>query len=69
VDRFFVDGRVRPQCAIEALFHFRNPTDSILFIHDFWDTEQRPHYKLALLFYEMIDTVLGNAQHPFKYLL
>ncbi|GAQ88366.1 hypothetical protein KFL_004220050 [Klebsormidium nitens] len=58
VDRFLVDGRARPQCAIEALFHFRDPQDSILFLHDFWDTVQRGHYKLVLLLYEMIDTVL-----------
>lgn len=55
-----MDGRARPQCAIEALFHLRDPQDSILFLHDFWDTEQRGYYKLVLHLYEMIDTVLGE---------
>ena len=63
VDRFFVDGRARPQCAVEALFHFRDPNNAFLFMHDFWDTQQRGHYRLVLLVYDLVDTVLGELCH------
>ena len=45
-DAVLVDGRARPQAAVEALFFLKGP-DSVVFIHD-WNRRDKYHAVLAL---------------------
>ncbi len=56
-----VDGRARPQAAVEALFYLRS-ADSVVFIHD-WNA--RPLYHAVLALYDIkaqqVDSTQGGG--------
>lgn len=55
-DVILVDGRVRPQCAYQALLLLKQ--DGVLIIHD-WETTSaplRPFYRIVLRWYELLHT-------------
>lgn len=53
-DVILIDGRARPECAVEALRHLKK--NGVVIIHDFFD-KYRPHYRSALDHYEVVDSI------------
>ncbi|MFC7370055.1 tetratricopeptide repeat protein [Vreelandella zhaodongensis] len=57
-DLILVDGRFRVACTMSAIQHILtysdNPSESRIFIHDFWN---RPHYHVVLQFLESVEKV------------
>jgi len=53
-DVILIDGRARPECAIEAKRHIKK--DGVVIIHDFYD-KYRPHYKIVLEHYDIVDQI------------
>lgn len=60
-DVILVDGRVRPQCAYEALLLLKR--DGILIIHDFESSPNiyRPYYRIVARWYELLQTTMALA--------
>ena len=56
-DVILIDGRARPECAIEAKRHIKK--DGVVIIHDFYD-KYRPHYKTVLDHYKIIDSITAS---------
>lgn len=55
-DRVLIDGRSRPECAVRVL-PFLGP-DSLVFIHDFFNTRYDPaEYRRLLDRYEVVDAI------------
>jgi len=60
-DVILVDGRVRPQCAYQALLLLKR--DGVLIIHD-WETRTpplRPFYRIVLRWFELLHTEENTA--------
>lgn len=51
-DRVLIDGRARQWCAEKILNRLND--NHIVFLHDF--SEERPHYKSVLKYYDIIDS-------------
>ena len=58
-DRILVDGRARPQAAVESLFLLRDPSTALVFIHD-WN--KRTNYHVVLEFYDIVEQSIESNQ-------
>jgi hypothetical protein len=52
--RFLIDGRVRSQLAVLCLMHMADPSDSVVFIHDWVDPSRDYYQKWTLKIYDII---------------